>query len=94
MNNPFRRFFRSEEEESEGMTLAHAHKIISFGREGYFDDFMDWLEQQADKPLETTDNISMLKSATRINTFKEIRLHLKKEIRWASDVIAREADNG
>jgi len=60
----------------------------------YFQKFMAFLERGADEPLQIGDQVGMIRSASRVNTFKEIRAHLKKQIRDAQAIIAGEGLNG
>jgi hypothetical protein len=88
VNNPFRKFF--EPEEAEGADLSECHEVVSFGNHPYFQKLMAYLERGADATIDLTDASTMLASGAKVNTFKEIKLHLKKQIRDAMAIIDRE----
>lgn len=92
MSNLFKRFFVSEETE-EDSDISECHQILAFAREPYFDRFMAYIDKEGDRPLEVGDQISMIRSASRINTFKEIKSHLKRQIQEAAEIIQREMPN-
>ena len=89
MNNPFRRFFE-EDEDFTGVDREAASEVIVFGNTAYFQKFMAYLEHEADRPIDIVDQVSMIKSAQRCNTFKEIKSHLKKQLRDAQAILDRE----
>ena len=74
--------------------ISECHQVIEFGNCPYFQTFLAYLEHEGDRMLEVGDQVSMIRSAARINAFKEIRAHLKKQLRDAAEVIERENRNG
>jgi len=94
MNNPFRRFFEGDEEKAVATSLDNAHEVLAFAGTAYFEKFMAYLEAEGDRPLDTADPTAMIKSAARINAFKEIRTYLRRKAKAAVEVIERENDNG
>jgi len=89
MNNPFKRFFVEEEEDS-NTDLSECHQIIEFARCEYFNKFMSYLERGSDAKIDVSTATSMLASAERINTFKDIRAFLRRQIRDSQNLIDRE----
>lgn len=90
MNNPFRKFFEPEDD-SDVTALGECHEVVSFANHPYFKKgLMAYLERGCDEKLVITDNISVIRSAERVNTFKEIKTHLNRQIRDAMAVIERE----
>ena len=89
------RFFRPEPEEKEAdVDLSDCHEVVEFARCAYYDKFMAYLERGSDTPLDLKDGSTMLVSGSRVNTFKEIRAHLRRQVREAHELIDREASNG
>lgn len=92
MQNPFRKFFIEEVSPEESL-LTDCHEVVAFANEPYFEKFMAFLERGADEPLAIGDQISMIRSASRVNTFKEIKTYLKKQISSSVALIDRESRN-
>jgi hypothetical protein len=90
--NPFKKYFEEETPEID-TDMTECHQIVSFSREPYFDRFISYLDRGADAKIDTASATSMLTSAERINTYKDIKAYLKKQVREASEVIAREISN-
>jgi len=90
MNNPFRKFF---EEDQESVDLTDCHQILDWARCPYHNIFMAYLERGTDAKIDVATATSMLASSERINTFKDIRAHIRKQLRDAQEVIDREARN-
>lgn len=91
MNNPFRKFFEEEQEE---VDLTDCHQVLSWAREPYHEKFMAFLERGADAKIDVSTATSMLASSERINTFKDIRAHVRRQVREAQEIIDREDSNG
>ena len=90
MINPFRKYF---EEERDEVDLTDCHQILDWARCPYHSIFMSYLERGADAKIDVSTATSMLASSERINTFKDIRAHIRKQLRDAQEVIDREARN-
>lgn len=88
----FSKFFETEDTNVES-DISECHQIVSWAREPYFDRFLAYLERGAEAKIDTSTATSMLASAERINTFKDIRAHLKKQLRDAEAIIERENRN-
>ncbi len=88
MANPFRRLFQTEEEDDQGLILAN--EILEAARLPYFDKLIVYLEAEADKPLTVGGQVEMIRSAERINTFREIKQKLKKDVARAKAFIEME----
>lgn len=89
MNNPFKRFF-IDEDENASSDLAECHQVIEFARCEYFNKFLGYLERGADAKLDVSTATTMLASAERINTFKDIRAFLRRQVRDSQNLIDRE----
>lgn len=50
--------------------------MLSWAREPEYKRFLDYLQEEAMKPTPTGDQMSMIQSAVRANTFKEIRKNI------------------
>ena len=91
MINPFRKYFEEEQEETD---LTDCHQVVEWARCPYYDKFMAYLERGADAKIDVSTATSMLTSSERINTFKDIRAHLRRQLREAEALIDREQRNG
>ena len=88
MTNPFRRFFEETEEVS-AADLTDCHEVIEFGKTVYYNKFMEYLERGADEPLKIGDPMTMIQSAARVNAFKEIKAHLKRQLKTAHELVEK-----
>ncbi len=86
----FDRFFK-DEEGVDDLLVSKCHEVVAFGNVPYFQDFMAYLEREIDKPIAIGDQVQTIRSVERINTFKEIRAHLRRQLREAQDILDREA---
>jgi hypothetical protein len=91
--NPFKKFF-DEEPEVDESSLDDCRQLVSFGNEPYFEKLIAYLERGADAKIDTSDATTMLTSAARINTFKDIKTHLKRQLKDAVEILDREHING
>ena len=87
--NPFKKFFENDEEEP-GTDLTECREVLEFARTLYYPKLIAYLEREADAQLVIRDNVSMIQSAARINAFKEVKAHLKRQVRDAAAMVARE----
>lgn len=93
--NPFQRYFQAEPEDDEPeVDLTECREVVEFSRSPYFEKFMGYLERGSDSSLDLKDGSSMLVSGSRVNTFKEIKAHLRRQVRDAQELIDREQHNG
>jgi len=91
--DPFKRYFQPEPEE-QADDFSDCHEIVEFSKTMYFPKLMAYLERGADEPLKVTGELAIVRSAERINTYKEIRAWLRKQVREAQDILDREQSNG
>ena len=89
--DPFRRFFI--EPDPHEQAVGECNEIIEFSKTAYFQVLMAYLERGADEPLQIGSETSMVSSASRVNTFKEIKKHLQSQIKNAEIVLQRERSN-
>jgi hypothetical protein len=89
MINPFRKYFEPEQDD-DAADLTEIHQILEFARCPYFEKFIAYLERGADAKLDVSTETTMLSSAERINTFKDIKTHLRKQVRDAGEILSRE----
>ncbi len=82
--DPFKRYFQDEPEE---VDLTDCYEVVEFAKTMYFPKLMAYLERGSDEPLKVGGDLAIVRSAERINTFKEIRAHLKKQVREAQELI-------
>ena len=90
--DPFRKFFVEPDPHAEA--VGDASNIIEFSRTAYYPTLIAYLEKGADEPLAIGSETSMVASAARGNTYKEIKKHLQSQVRSAEAVLERERSNG
>lgn len=93
----FTRFFRPEEDRAEESRLATWTEALDWASQAYHNRFMEWLEEEANKPIPVSENhMETVKAAVRANTLKEIRKHLQRVVREAEAGLraAREESDG
>lgn len=83
----FSHLFRDEEDD---LGISKANQILEAERLPWFADFLAYLGEEADRPLSVGGQIEMIRSAERINTFKEIRNLLKRDVARARQVLEME----
>ncbi len=86
--DPFRKYF--EEPDPREEAIGESNDIIEFSRVAYYSRLIAYLERGADEPLRTDNEASVIRSAERCNTFKEIKKHLQSQVRNAEMVLERE----
>jgi len=91
MNNPFRKFF---EEDQSDVDLTECNQILDWARCDYYEKFMAFLERGADAKIDVSTATSMLASSERINTYKDIRAHFRRQVREARELLDREHRDG
>ncbi len=74
-------------EDDVGAARAHAGELVLAERTPFVERFMEYLQEEADRPVKIGDQMSMVESAVRANTFKEIRAKLKRDFRQAREII-------
>ena len=74
----YQRFFRDENEVAEDVARANSQEFIDWYSRGYMQKFLDWLEEKACEPLDESNPTTVIKSAARSNTFREIKRELLK----------------
>ncbi len=90
VTDPFQKYFSDKEP----VDLTDCYDVIEFAKTAYFETLMAYLERGSDEPLKVGGDLAMVRSAERINTFKEIRAHLKKQVKEAQEIIDRETIGG
>ena len=91
-------FFRDlfSDEEASGDDLAairlKAGEAIMAERTAFVERLMEYLQEEADRPIKLGDTNTMLESAVRANTFKEIRAKLRREFKEAHAVLNEAKD--
>jgi len=70
--------------------IVKANQILEAARLPWFDALITYLEEEADRPLATGGQVEMIRSAERINTFKEIKNRLKRDVARARQVLEME----
>ena len=88
MLDPFKRFFH--EPDPGEQAVGEATAIIEFASTVYYPRLIAYLERGADEPLVIGSETSMVSSAARVNTFKEVKKYLQGQVRSAQDVLERE----
>ena len=84
------KFFRVDDvAEEEAMLIEQAHRVISFSQHSCYDQLMTWIETQADRPINSVDHLQMVKELARATALKEVRDHLRRQIKEAAAAIER-----
>jgi len=89
--DPFRKFFTEPDPKEEA--ISECNEIIEFSRMAYYPRLIAYLERGADEPLQTASEGAVIRSAERVNTFKEIKKYLQGQVRDAQAVLERERDD-
>ncbi len=89
MLDPFRKYF----EDRVAVDLTDCYEVVEFAKTMYYPKFLAYLERGSDEPLKVAGDLAIVRSAERINTFKEIRAHLKRQVKEAQELIDRETGN-
>jgi len=72
-------------------TMESANQFISWSSKPYHSQFLDWLYDQADAPLDTRlAHVDLIAYTSRANTFKEIRRYLLDQDARARSALDRE----
>lgn len=90
--DPFKKYFVEPDPHAEA--IGDASSIIEFSRMAYYQTLIAYLERGADEPLAIGSETSMVASAARVNTYKEIKKHLQSQVRSAEAVLERERSDG
>ncbi len=88
--DPFRKYFQEEREPAD---LTDCYEVVEFAKTMYYPKFLAYLERGSDEPLKVGGDLSIVRSAERINTFKEIKAHLKRQVKEAQELIERETQD-
>jgi hypothetical protein len=104
---PFSEFFtllpwRKQEDQSveprpSDADLEAASLAISFSHHPGYVDLMEWLEKEADRPVQPrSETHEMISGITRQNTMKEVRDYLRRKTNQAQETMTRhrESENG
>ena len=84
----FSKFF--QEEAVDESAIVKANQILEAARLPWFDDYLAYLEEEGDRTLAVGGQVEMIRSAERINTFKEIKNRLKRDVARAREVLEME----
>lgn len=88
MNKRFWEYFVKEDDE-EDYQEDKARQIIEFEGIPYYRDFRSYLISEIQAPLKVSDHASMIQSAVRANTFKEILAKIERDITLAKSILDR-----
>lgn len=91
MSRAFSWLFKPDEDTDLG--VVKANQVLEAERLPWFSDLIAWLDAEADKPLAVGGQIEMIRSAERINTFKEIKNRLKRDVARAREVLEMERND-
>lgn len=61
---------------------ASARTFLSWSEDEHFKKLLEWLDEEACKPLPLTD-AGMVQGAVRANTLREVADHLRRDVRHA-----------
>jgi len=74
--------------------MQRANEFETWAKSPYHTVFLDWLYDQADRPVPISDkHMDLIVGTARVNTFKEIRRYLVDEEAKANRLLNRE-NNG
>jgi hypothetical protein len=81
----FQRFFRPQAEEldDEAEQINRINELLDFAATAYYPKMIQWLEDEANRPLAVGNHSDMIQSAVRANTLREIRDTLVRRIEHA-----------
>jgi len=81
----FQRFFRpqADEKDDDAEYINKINEVLDFADTSYYNKFISWLENEANKPLTIGDHGDMIQSAVRANTLREIRDTLVRRVEHA-----------
>ena len=81
--NIFSRFFRTEEDDDIKPDLDYWKAALEFRQLAYYDRLVDWLTEEALKPVRPEESRDMVISAARQNAFLEVRQHILRDVKLA-----------
>ncbi len=71
--------FRVPDEEVAAVAREKGRLILEWMRQPYHEEFEKWLEAEASKPIPVVEhNITLIQSAVRANTLREVARHLAR----------------
>ena len=84
----FRHFFQDKEEVEYEAHVERCREVLDWTGQAYHKQFLSWLDEQAGKPYEVSENhMAMVQAAVRANTLREVRQYLSRLERGASDAV-------
>lgn len=86
----FSNIFAEDVEEDQGgqsSEVSKASEILAAADMPYFRRLLDYIENEADRPVKIGGSDILLESAVRSNTFKEIRQKIRRDIKDAQGLI-------
>lgn len=69
--------------------VAVAEQFLEWFERPYTERFLQWLRDEADRPMDLASQSALLAGAARGNAFKEVRQHLLREQRNAEIALRR-----
>jgi hypothetical protein len=83
INGAYSRFFEVEEDKSAEAELVTHSDVLDWAGRAYHAKFMEYLENGFNRPVKVGEPMDMVQAAVRANTFREIREHIQKLVKYA-----------
>lgn len=94
---PWRKAEGDSEPPPSDSDIQAASMALSFSHHSGYGDLMEWLEKEADRPVQSrAETHEMISGITRQNTMKEVRDYLRRKTSLAQETMTRhrESENG
>lgn len=83
----FWEYFTPPAEEQAEPDVAEANVVMEFARSEYRVRLLAWLDREGSKPFSVGDHMTMIQTAVRANTIREIKNKIERDIQAAEEIL-------